>query len=376
MLHHFRGVPSAALAVCLVLSSGTHAFAGDAAKATTKAGKKAHIAPAPARPSGVPLKADPVDAYYGGRETTRSRSPRNELGQTVYSIAASHFDISPPLREMAAAAVATRSEEEEEYEPSNPRLPAWRIIRSDVPDPVVQAAVQPADAAGESGVPLAAPTTGFNFLGVGDQRRIAVRQQRLGRRQPVRRDGQHAVPGLVAQPDHQGGDVRSRPASINTLWAGFGGACETQNSGDPIVIFDKTAKRWLISQFTSSRLRAASTTSAWRSRRRRMRPGRTPATRSPCPTGMFGDYPHISAWPNDAYLHDGARLRRDSSGHLRGDGSDEDAGRRSDRDLGGDPGSDRGRPHARGSRRFRPPSHHGAGRLRLAAPRRACTSIG
>ena len=42
------------------------------------------------------------------------------------------------------------------------------------------------------------------------------------------------------------------PSSINTLWAGFGGACQTQNAGDPIVLYDKVANRWLISQFTSA----------------------------------------------------------------------------------------------------------------------------
>ena len=42
------------------------------------------------------------------------------------------------------------------------------------------------------------------------------------------------------------------PANINTLWAGFGGACQTQNAGDPIVLYDKLANRWMISQFTSA----------------------------------------------------------------------------------------------------------------------------
>src|SRR5439155_80224 len=42
------------------------------------------------------------------------------------------------------------------------------------------------------------------------------------------------------------------PSSINTLWAGFGGACQSQNSGDPVVLYDKVANRWLISQFTSA----------------------------------------------------------------------------------------------------------------------------
>ena len=40
------------------------------------------------------------------------------------------------------------------------------------------------------------------------------------------------------------------PAANNTLWSGFGGECEAQNSGDPIVLHDQFADRWLLSQFT------------------------------------------------------------------------------------------------------------------------------
>ena len=32
---------------------------------------------------------------------------------------------------------------------------------------------------------------------------------------------------------------------------GFGGVCETGGSGDPIVLYDKMANRWLISQFAT-----------------------------------------------------------------------------------------------------------------------------
>jgi len=39
------------------------------------------------------------------------------------------------------------------------------------------------------------------------------------------------------------------PAANNTLWAGFGGPCETRNDGDPIVLYDHLADRWLMSQF-------------------------------------------------------------------------------------------------------------------------------
>lgn len=39
------------------------------------------------------------------------------------------------------------------------------------------------------------------------------------------------------------------PAAGNTLWSGFGGACEYSNDGDPIVLYDHLADRWLASQF-------------------------------------------------------------------------------------------------------------------------------
>ncbi len=39
------------------------------------------------------------------------------------------------------------------------------------------------------------------------------------------------------------------PANINTLFTGFGGPCENTNDGDPIVLYDSLADRWLISQF-------------------------------------------------------------------------------------------------------------------------------
>ncbi|MRR11356.1 hypothetical protein EG835_02470, partial [bacterium] len=38
-------------------------------------------------------------------------------------------------------------------------------------------------------------------------------------------------------------------AAGNILWAGFGGACETNNSGDPITLWDPLAERWVMSQF-------------------------------------------------------------------------------------------------------------------------------
>src|SRR4051794_33445209 len=40
------------------------------------------------------------------------------------------------------------------------------------------------------------------------------------------------------------------PVAGNTLWAGFGGGCEANNDGDPIVQYDKAAQRWIFTQFS------------------------------------------------------------------------------------------------------------------------------
>jgi hypothetical protein len=39
------------------------------------------------------------------------------------------------------------------------------------------------------------------------------------------------------------------PVPGNTLWAGFGGNCETRDAGDPIVSYDRFADRWVLQQF-------------------------------------------------------------------------------------------------------------------------------
>lgn len=45
------------------------------------------------------------------------------------------------------------------------------------------------------------------------------------------------------------GNVVSGPFPSNAFWSGMGGNCEPNNQGDPIVLYDETADRWLVSQF-------------------------------------------------------------------------------------------------------------------------------
>ena len=84
------------------------------------------------------------------------------------------------------------------------------------------------------------------------------------------------------------------PAAINTLFAGFGGACEAENAGDPVVIYDQIADRWLLSQFSDGtgptfyNCVALSTSSdplgTW--------------YRWAFATPVFPDYPKYGMWPN------------------------------------------------------------------------------
>jgi len=85
------------------------------------------------------------------------------------------------------------------------------------------------------------------------------------------------------------------PVPINTLWSGFGGGCEMDNDGDPVVLYDIIADRWLISQFS------VSTTPYLECVAVSMTPDPTGAwNRYSFTNPFFPDYPKIGVWP-DAY---------------------------------------------------------------------------
>jgi hypothetical protein len=83
--------------------------------------------------------------------------------------------------------------------------------------------------------------------------------------------------------------------AINTLWSGFGGRCQSDNDGDPIVLFDHLANRWIISQFAVSstpytQCIAVSTTDD----------ATGSYNRYAYTFNQFNDYPKFGVWP-DAY---------------------------------------------------------------------------
>jgi hypothetical protein len=85
------------------------------------------------------------------------------------------------------------------------------------------------------------------------------------------------------------------PTAGNALWAGFGGGCQTNNDGDPIVLYDKAANRWVFAQFSVSttpflQCVAVSTTSD----------ATGTFNRYSFQYSFFDDYPKMGVWP-DAY---------------------------------------------------------------------------
>ena len=88
------------------------------------------------------------------------------------------------------------------------------------------------------------------------------------------------------------------PKTGNTLWAGFGGPCQTSNDGDPIVTYDQDAGRWFFTQFAVSQQPylecvAVSTTSD----------ATGPYNRYSFSYGnQFPDYPKVGVWPDAYYI--------------------------------------------------------------------------
>jgi hypothetical protein len=52
--------------------------------------------------------------------------------------------------------------------------------------------------------------------------------------------------------DKSTGKIVQQPTNTNTLFSGFGGLCGNTYPGDPVVIWDKLAERWLVSYFNYS----------------------------------------------------------------------------------------------------------------------------
>ena len=152
-----------------------------------------------------------------------------------------HHDVSPPLIDMMRN---FRPEPYEQHE-AEPRraIPLPPGLQSLQEDPLLQPMT--------SGF---SPQVGLNFEGIGDgQYGFTVEYAppdtngAVGATQYVQ-----WVNTYFAVFDKRSGALLAGPMPGNVLWSGFGGGCESNNDGDPIVLYDKLANRWVMSQFSVS----------------------------------------------------------------------------------------------------------------------------
>jgi hypothetical protein len=101
------------------------------------------------------------------------------------------------------------------------------------------------------------------------------------------------------------GAVLRTSTPINELWANTSGECKIHNDGDPVVVYDQIARRWLISQFIATptgdpgddqygECIAVSTSSD--------ATGSYYLYEFDFGTDVFYDYPKIGVWPDGYYM--------------------------------------------------------------------------
>jgi hypothetical protein len=220
---------------------------------------------------------------------SRPQTLRDPETYTLY-----HFDVSRPLREMPVLPPAEEVGEERLHPVKLIRPP--RAVPRGWRDPLEKAAVTAVGPA-----PQVSTTPGLSFDGVGVG---------LGSFSPTGAPPDtNGAPGATQYVQwvntsfavfaKSTGALVFGPAAGNTLWQGFGGPCETTNSGDPVVMYDKAANRWVMTQFSINQAAgqffqcvAVSTTSDATGSYRRFAYG----------FPGFNDYPKGGVWPDGYYL--------------------------------------------------------------------------
>ncbi len=196
-----------------------------------------------------------------------------------------HRDVSAPLREMILHAPPP-SLEKHEAEPVR-RIPLPPGLTQLEEDSVRQRTVVPFT-----------PVVGTSFEGLGaGQYGFTVNSAppdtngTVGATQYVQ-----WVNSSFAIFNKSSGALIAGPTAGNTLWSGFGGGCQTNNDGDPVVLYDKAAQRWVFSQFSVSttpylQCIAVSTTSD----------ATGTYNRYSFQYGNFDDYPKMGVWSDGYY---------------------------------------------------------------------------
>lgn len=235
-------------------------------------------APGVLRPAGAPAGSASTSAA--------TNADPSQVGNGVLVGSSYHNDISPQLRNIAPVQVKLGQRVAENENPPI-RIPGFK----DQADTVIQRTFGNLDGAVNIPSPIGT-FEGIDFPGVSCNCAPPDTNGEVGASQYV----QMVNEGVQVFDKNTGSSVYG-PVSIATFWSGFGGVCSTGGAGDPVVLYDQFANRWVISQFAggstiTDECVAVSTTSD--------------ASGSYYRYGFhlgsnFFDYPHLGVWPDGYY---------------------------------------------------------------------------
>src|SRR4029077_1243331 len=193
------------------------------------------------------------------------------------------FDISPPLRDMKPLEAKECTKSENEEQGPIPLPPVGPVV----PDKAVQRVL------GKIGIPN--PIITFdgnsNLCGCSPPDPNGA----VGPNHIV------TMANLHFQIFNKSGTPLTTAMANNTLWSGFGGPCQTQNAGDPVIIYDQLADRWLLTQFTAGTPPFFECVALSQTNDPLGAYYRWAITTNGSPAGNnFPDYPKAGMWP-DAY---------------------------------------------------------------------------
>ncbi len=291
VLFAFAAIVATVVAAC---SGGTppdtERTGGDAGAAASQSAAES-TTPTPARPSYIGAPADTSHSIV-------QRAPTVNISRAF---------TSRPLRELANAA-----EDEGEKEEGGVHAPLPLPLAPGVLSPLLAP-----DAVLQSGAPIRQmPVALRNFLGQGTTLEGCVFPSPPA---GCTTTGDPADTNGAVGPNHfvqvvnggigiwnKAGTVVMTPKKNNLLWAGYpttsGNACAASNNGDPVVVYDQIADRWLVTQFDIHNFIANTGTTNYQC---------VAVSKTADPTGAYSlydfpyaglnDYGKFGLWP-DAYL--------------------------------------------------------------------------
>jgi hypothetical protein len=181
--------------------------------------------------------------------------PQKAAGPSPKFASAAAFDVSPALSSLTGSAARRAAPSDPGAEPLEIRPDRGPVARDEgfVGDGALQGA---ASRVATPAAALAAtiPDPSLTFEGISNQDNFNIFGFRVNPPDPVGDVGpNHYVEmvNLAFAVYDKSGNLLLGPVETGTLWSGFAVEDCTDPSGDPIVLYDQTTDRWLLSQFTT-----------------------------------------------------------------------------------------------------------------------------